>query len=221
MPRIVVIIASNQNVIERTKTLESALKSIQKNIRHPDHVYVSYSGEYAEEKKWADVLISVPHNFFYHPQRKLQFEHYQYLTQYIKDDDILCFLDDDDLYDPKKIKLTYDYFCEHKDVDVISHNYLLFMSKEKLIEDTEDIDKSTKVCILNEHWTLTVVGAKFKDWFINCKEYANQSFDDILKTCPGHADLLFSASLKKYIRKFSELPLIYHRIDNMIKRDYG
>lgn len=108
-PRVVILIASHIKVQNRVKTLQYALKSIQNNTRHPDIVYISYSCEdnlNIDENKWSQELTGIKHKFIKQPSQVYQFEHFKKLCEYVNDDDIIMFLDDDDLYYPEKLKLV-------------------------------------------------------------------------------------------------------------------
>lgn len=158
-----ILIASHLNEPLRHETIKDALTSIKNNTEPPEHVYISCSYKIKPNiEEWSKILKNIPHTIILQEKRMLQFQHYHYLSKYIEDDDIVCFLDDDDLYYPNKIK-TIKYLFK---------NYLLNQNEEpiKFIRHKSKVffgnDASkTYDCTLDEYFTLNIIGRCFKAFF--------------------------------------------------------
>lgn len=223
--RLVVLIASYLNVKERLETLQYALLSLADNIRRPDHVYVSisYKDDLPDIYKLSQILEDIPHSILLHDKRLLQFEHYRILSERVGYADIVCFLDDDDLYHPHKLALVEKYFRTFPTRDITSHPFAYFGYYEPPLttKGFKDIKLSmTQTNTLREYYTLCLRGWLFKDWFINHSNYTtSQSFKQTLEERKGMTDLIFTCTLPS-TRPFTTTPLTFVRKEN-IPRDYG
>ena len=197
-----VLMASHLNCDARYKTIEWALKSIED--AKPDHIYLSCS--YENGKKPMLPILSCPYSFYFHENRKLQFEHFQFLLQFVDDNDIVCFLDDDDLMTPDKISIVSENFKD-PNVNVIRHLIapFEFFQEEPTISRVENIKVSFS-CMFWEYCSLCIRGFKFKEWF---KE--NYNFN-------GFSDIVFCNSFSPDI-KINQI-LTYFRKSNH-KRNYN
>lgn len=124
--RVIVLIATHLACKERYEYIKRALGSLREN--KPDHVYVSCSYDQGppDVNSWIEALGNNNLTVLLQPERLLQFEHYQILSKYCLDNDIVNFLDDDDLYHPDKIKSVKSYFKDHPEIEVIHHPYYKF-----------------------------------------------------------------------------------------------
>lgn len=192
MSRIVVLIASHINDNSRIKLLKRAINSVNNNKRKPDAIYLSISSDVGDVSDFNNVTI------IHHNKRKLQFEHLKFLTKYVKDDDIVCFLDDDDYYDRKKLDIVHKHMLG-KDKDfILCHKYRA-VNNGKYDEN------------ISEFWRLNMFGYLFKDWFYNTSKYCDLSFDHIIREYRGLTDLIFSVSLFDKC-DFIDDVLIYHDV---------
>lgn len=208
-----VLIASHLNTEDRVKTLEYAINSVLNNTVKPDHIYVSYSGlEY--EKHTDEPLVTIIRQLV----QLQQFEHYKFLTKYVDSNDIICFLDDDDLYTNDKIAVVKKEMTD--DVKVLKHKFYKFgyfsSFKDEPISSINEIHCRTETAGGDEYWTLCIRGQLFKDWFIS--RNFGLTFDEIIAKYGGLTDLVFVQSFPVY-KEISDT-LVYIRKQS-IKRCYN
>lgn len=173
MGRIVLLIASHLNVVERYQTMLYALRSVALNTRKPDHVYISYSVGHFDQSvdEWHKELIDVPHTFIRQTERLLQFEHYHILSKSVFDDDVVSFMDDDDLLDPAKFDVVEKHM---KPNCVLRHKLVLFGECFGLpLNDFKQFADAKNRAIgnhRNEYFCLSIFGRLFKNWFAKTSE---------------------------------------------------
>ena len=212
---IVVLIASHLNVAERYETIKYALTSLHNSTRKPDHVYIScsYALSAPNVDEWSEILGSIPHTIILQEKKLLQFEHYYYLSRKVNDTDIMCFLDDDDMYHPEKIRRVYDYFSEVPAVrctNVIKHPVYYFgMCDMALTHKCVDDIKDTRLWLDIEYCSKSMQGWLFKNWFDETEKYTGYTFEGTLEKAKGLTDLIFSASFESI--RFTDEPLMYIR----------
>jgi len=125
----------------------------------------------------------------------------------------MCFLDDDDMYHPEKIRRVYDYFSEVPAVrctNVIKHPVYYFgMCDMALTHKCVDDIKDTRLWLDIEYCSKSMQGWLFKNWFDETEKYTGYTFEDTLEKAKGLTDLIFSASFESI--RFTDEPLMYIR----------
>lgn len=244
--RYIFLVASHINDIRRVETMTRALNSIALN--RPDYIYVSYSVEpeflkctFLFENAWKNALEDIPHLFLFQPTKKYQFEHYDILKDYVLDNDIVSFSDDDDLTHPDKVKILRENFRNaptNPDIYGFIHKMEQFGGPEPFSEKIPDEQylSITRKVDRNRHMCISLKGWAFKDWFIDNYYYTqgysesnegsegaegsesnesvpnkNRTFSGLLKNCKNLTDIIFYFSLEKH--HLIEIPnvLYYHR----------
>lgn len=221
--RVVVLIASHLNTHERHETIKYALESVRDGTRKPDHVYIScsYQDQVPDILAWSGILAYIDHTILIQNKRLLQFEHYNILSKRVQDDDIICFLDDDDLYHPNKIQKVHTHFSLFPNTQVIHHRWCIFGFLEPALT-TKSVKqiKDTQLGSVEEYWSKSVKGWLFKDWFINTGQYTEGlTFEQIIERYKGLTDTVFTVSLPQSVL-FTLDVLMYMRKE-AISRDYG
>lgn len=139
---------------------------------------------------------NVPIFLHKHKERRYQFEHYLYLSEYIGDNDIVCFCDDDDLYTSDKLKVISSRFTHF--VDAMNHGALRFgwLNPVKIgYDDVMDNLLSDHV-IRNEYYCYVVRGKYLKAFFRT--DIGNGLRENILDdiNC-GYCDIAFAHWLNR------------------------
>jgi hypothetical protein len=159
MTPFVVIIASHLENIKRYNELCCAVRSLSQQTVKPDKVFLSYSGPYINEQNLRDILGGIETVILHNIVKTRQFRHYYYIEKYIKDDDIVMFLDDDDLYHPLKVEKTKDHFTANQSSEVLKHDFNIFTK----MDGGEVVYEESYSTV--EHWSLAVRGYLFKKFF--------------------------------------------------------
>lgn len=134
---------------------------------------------------------------FYSKEKKRQFEHFHFLhlNASIEDDDIVCFLDDDDSYHPEKVEKVQKAFKNYTKLDGIRHCSVKFgdpwSSNESEVPNEKNSFSSP---INNEYCNLCITGSLFHEWFDNCKLFTNLPFDELIKEFKSWTDCIFTSS---------------------------
>lgn len=210
-----VLLASHLENLARHKTIQYALRSVAEGLQKPDKVMISYSGIKADEEIWKVILQDIQVLIIHHNEKQMQFRHYYHLEPFVKDDDVVMFLDDDDLYHKEKIATTVKYF-NNENVKVLQHNWCQFddpfdhMFQSK---NTEQATKNISKTNMNpEHWCLAIRGVLFKIFFSDKIPNSSENFEEILQTFKGATDMFFSIynTTEENVTKINVV-LYYHR----------
>lgn len=100
--RVLVLLAAHLDEF-RQQSLKYALASVAAQTRRPDAVMLYTSGQ-APDKAALEPLAGIQCLLRHSAEQRAQFEHYRDMLEEIRDDDVVMFLDDDDLYAPQKIE---------------------------------------------------------------------------------------------------------------------
>lgn len=194
--RIIVLIASHIQNKKRRFSIQESIKSVTQNTIKPDCIYISYSSssdQNVDENTWRKISVYVPIHIVKQQSRMLQFEHYNFLSQFVLKNDIVCFLDDDDLFTPTKIQVVRDHFKEYPQTQILRHYSSSFLV------DTNNIGTSKSN---SEYFCMVMIGHILKDWF-------ETIYPKVIKSCAGFTDLMFNLAFKE------ENPL-HFQIDNVL-----
>lgn len=222
----IVLLASHLENIKRRECIKEALESLF--VARPDKVIISYSGVLEFEKDFFEnscrnILKEIDTIFLYQELKKHQFEHYNYMLDYISDDDIISFIDDDDLYHPNKINHIKEIFNKNSNIKVVKHYWYLVGSSFADIVGINEVDKTIKnILDRTEHWCLSIRGNIFKSFFIdNNLKFPYNNIGTVLKQFRGITDTLFICYIESKIKDIyvCKEPLYYQRNSSM-KRDY-
>jgi hypothetical protein len=214
--RYIFLIASHINDIRRIETMSRALKSIA--VNKPDYIYVSYSvepqfdkGIEYIEKLWENSVGDIPYLFLYQNTKKYQFEHYEILKEYVLDNDIVSFSDDDDLTDPNKIKILKENFSgkpNNPDIHGFMHKMMEFGGPEPFDEKIPDVIDNLRdadgYIRTNKYTCISLKGWLFRDWFLDNGYYVNdcdnsrdRPFSQLVEKHGNFTDILFTFSLER------------------------
>lgn len=99
MSNIKILMASHLGSEFRYFSIKKSLESIKRQTISPHSVLISYSYELEKPntQEWVEILHPIPLLLFEHNVKTSQFSHYTVLSKHIDNNDIICFLDDDDL----------------------------------------------------------------------------------------------------------------------------
>lgn len=122
--------ASHFHSYQRVEWFKETLKSIAQQSYTNLKVYFSYSKESYIYHDIDELVNSSLSNaeIFYHPTRKSQFEHLEYIHKTRKNTEknaedspktFILFCDDDDLYHPLRVECIYNMLCEHPELTMI------------------------------------------------------------------------------------------------------
>lgn len=226
----IVLLASHLTNPLRKKTIQYALQSVAEQTIKPDKVMISYSGDKNDEENWRKILNQIDTDIFYHPNQRQQFEHYFFLHKFVKDDDVVMFLDDDDLYNLSKVERTKQEFTNNPAIDYLQHKIRRFgqpYDPEKIIHGTTSqiqdmLDTGYKIERSFEYHTKAVRGKLFKDFFnVPTQAVQNKTFQQLLDEYKGITDLAFNVYVDaeaKHKHKIDDV-LYYYRA-TPIKKDY-
>jgi hypothetical protein len=177
MNRRVVLMASHLGSPERYITIKRALKSIFNSTLHPHLIFISYSccsnvKDEQVENEWKDIFKMSKINLyiFFKTEKTPQFYHYDSLRFLIEDDDIVSFLDDDDLFHPQKIEIVFQKFQDHNfNVKVVVHTMNVFGAPWDSISENDENDVLSTLQVFpashSEYFCYTVKGNVFKTFF--------------------------------------------------------
>jgi len=194
MSNIIVLIASHISHEFRIKTLRQAIDSILNNTQLPNFIYISYSKSINND---LDLPCSSIIKLFYQPTRLYQFEHYCFLSEQINEDDIIMFLDDDDIYHTDKIKQSVEALKKYN--SPVHHRHCQFGYLNPLFTNNLEV---TNIVKEKEYFDIIMHGKDLKKWF---KEEYHLCKENI----PGTIDVLFSYSVNSHL--FTDQPLIFMR----------
>jgi hypothetical protein len=190
-----VLLASHLGCPARYITIKLALESVMKNTVLPDKILVGFSYKsdlgYPNTQSWRDICgdrLSI----VYTTGQLTQFGHYMKLSNFISDNDVIMFLDDDDLYHPKKIELTKEFFENHPKKEKVAHAFAQFGR----IEEHAYINKPShgfRKSPGKEYYTLAIKGKEMKSFFNGTHPDATENINDLLTgTKRGVVDCIFS-----------------------------
>lgn len=210
-----VLMASHLGSTFRYATIKTALQSIANQTRQPDEVLIAYSYKLdaPDEEEWTRILSPIPLRTVKSSTQQHQFHHYKNLTTMVDDDDLVCFLDDDDLYHPDKIQKVFDAYKSPRFKGVIRHNYRAFFDEDGLYPNQSTHYGNTRN---NEYCCCAVSGRIFKDFFET----------DHYKTWPSTGLHMLDVTFNVWIGSsmFSSYilneDLLYVRKSLVIPRDY-
>ena len=212
MNRCVVLMASHLGSKERYQTIKWAIESIAQQTRKPDKVMISYSFalDSPDTDQWSTLLENIPYMFIQHHQKQSQFQHYFYLFKHITNEDIVMFLDDDDLFAPNKVEIVENIFKTHPNYNVICHEVFNFG------------DPFSTSLTLPQHIHLYKGSYGMKEYFVYCIKgyyifHVIEKINDSFELSYSFFDVLFSSLLNEDF--LIEKALQYVRLDR-IQRDY-
>jgi len=192
-----------------------SLHSIAAQTRAPHAVFISYSFalQPPDENEWRSILNTIPLITLKHTTKQYQIDHYKHLLAYINDDDIVCFLEDDDLYTPNKIEKVWDAFNQHP-IRIARHCLGSFKSLNPTEKDSLD---NIRPLDITEHYSYCIIGAILKEFF------KTTAYIDHSPKLRGFTDLILTAWLQyTYNNEIHQLndTLMYIRYSH-IQRDYN
>ena len=203
-----VLIASYISSEERKITIRDTLRSIADNTRLPDRVLISYSVREGVANppidEWHTILGNICLTTFYHENRLLQFEHYEFLSHHIKDDDIIIFSDDDDILCPTKISTVIEAMNFN---DVSAHKLMRFGNKfSKDFIPYETLGETPLYACMREYCCFSVKGLVLKN-FISSEIFTK----NLTGEWAGMLDLWFMVWLEEYqsISYIEEVLILY------------
>ena len=219
-----ILIASHLGCEQRLITITRALESVSNQTIKPNLVSISYSAKpelkinYKEtEKKWKTILEGIKNNIYRKTCKQSQFQHFSNIlnnTKY-KNNDIIMFLDDDDLYHETRIERIEELF-KAKKIDCIQNRMYIFgsMGKNKgIVSDNNcNIRKSVE---FNEYFVYSAKYRIIKDFFKLYKEEINNKSASIYH----YIDIIFGSYLESKCDLKIDEYLNYCRRD-YIKKDY-
>lgn len=192
--RILVLVASHFKNEKRYLSIQESIKSIVKNTVKPDCIYISYSSEKeVDENKWREISKNVPIYIFNQQYRMLQFEHYNFLSQFVQKNDIVCFLDDDDLFTSTKIHVIRDHFRTYPQTQILRHYSSSFFI---------DIDNIYNSKSNKEYFCMVMIGHLMKKWF-------KTIYPNVIESCAGLTDISFGD-------QFNETNPLHFQIENVL-----
>ncbi len=129
--RVLVLIASHLGSEFRYTTIKLALTSLAKSTVLPGEVWISYSYNPdlgpPNEDIWRETLTGIKVQFHNRGSKRVQqFDHFRFLSKGVEPDDLVMFLDDDDLYTENKVGLIVKTFKENPKAEVIVHQCRIF-----------------------------------------------------------------------------------------------
>jgi len=214
-----VLMASHLGSLFRYDTIKRALKSIADQTQTPDFVLLAYSYDHHEPDiaEWVSILGNIPLVTIKSSTKLCQFDHYKNLLELVDDTDLICFLDDDDLYRPDKIETISNIVQKSDFKGIIRHIYWEFYDAgDEVLCDKDDL--SIKFLLYRaEFWTFCIYG------FILKKFFDNEFYPEYYSVNPHLVDVYFAVwidSCYKPIIKLCEKPLMYSRKNFLIPRDY-
>ncbi len=213
--RLVLLIAIHNFYEEHKKLIKYALQSVANQIRKPDHVYISYSGLINDQNvsEWNEILKEINHDIYGHQEKKMQFEHYSFLSKKLYDNDIISFMDDDDLLDSKKFEWL------HKEVEycsrdfgiycglIICHKHCIFLDDDYKVSKPQII-KNSRQSLVMEYVNLNMSKSTF-DNIMNV--FNSDLFDKKIKTVT--ADRFFGCVAEELYKiiKYDDILYYYRR----------
>ena len=181
MRKYIVCIASHLDLTARHHTIKYALQSVADNTVVPDQVIVSYSYVTPpDEDEWISILKGISCKFIRNETRKQQFDHYKLILEHVSDNDVLMFLDDDDLYCSDKISMVKHIF-ETTDAVIVRHEYETF----ETLSIHDPVSNLSQGGV--EHWLYAMHASELKKYF--------ETYPDIIKEFGSLTDLHFMAWL--------------------------
>lgn len=230
--RVCILIASHVGSSGRASYIPETFLSIIASIalapkNYEYHIYVSYSiSDDVVNPYISDLFISnheVQIHIYKH-SRLAQFEHYLYLSQFIKCDDFVMFSDDDDLYAPDKVSTMIQSYNASSNIHVFVHDAFEFgFMISTPITYAEVISKQVEIhkyegCI--EYFQYAMCGYIFTDFYSS--KYWNTS--DRTSYVRGYLDIIFGVYIGNVVKKTNivRIPhkLVYKRIHSL-PRDWS
>jgi hypothetical protein len=229
MTRYIYLIASHINDTRRVDAFCRTLESIRKT--KPDHVYVSFSteDEFSSDidsyiTRWSDKLGDVRNNFYYQPEHKLQFEHYNILTSHVLDDDIVSFSDDDDLVHESKMEVIKKNLKSTSVHHAVAHKIAMFGCQLEYFDNERKDDIALKERLqemsYREYVCYSIKGWLFKDWFVDHKKYTDLSFDESIKDKQCVMDCVLTTTLYNKENTLFISDVLYYYRQQGIKKTY-
>jgi len=109
-----ILCASHISHSIKIKSLQQAVDSINNQTLLPDLILIGLSID--EKIQFPKINSKVKLEIKYSEKKLYQFEHYKILFEEIQDDDLVMFIDDDDLYYPDRVKIVNFYFKQGYDL---------------------------------------------------------------------------------------------------------
>lgn len=197
--RIIYLMASHFSKPYREESLYYSLLSIRNNTVHPSCVYLSYSTvtgtemEESKKQKLIEAMLPIPLYIYFQGTQKFQFQHYDKLTKFVEDDDIVCFQDDDDMCYPEKIEQIQKYFEKYPNSILVKHLTSTFLEMGSEMAKFPIEANANRYCFSsfrNEHWAFAVKGKIFKEFF-EYKIDSNLSLRETLVRNINNVNLLY------------------------------
>jgi hypothetical protein len=156
----VVLMASHIRSEKRFEYLQKAIDSLIFQTMKPHAFYLSISfdekfSNLKEKIRTRELSEHFIFNLFIQQNSLTQFQHYDYIKNFIDDDCIVSFLDDDDLYHKDKILLVNEYFKKN-----LVNDDVIIMHPSKIIDENNNDMGIIPVC--KEYWSKSLSGRKFK-----------------------------------------------------------
>ena len=229
--KFIVCIASHLGSPQRHVTIEHALTSLSKQTVLPDFVIISYSYVHKPNtQKWHEILKDLKHLFLDQGATKtLQFMHYylihNYLIKELMMDDILMFLDDDDIYHESKVQSVREAFMD-TNLDIVSHQFdkigvwyttntgIDVYPGMKMTENWDLVKNSIHFPGVDEYFNYCVRLFILRDFF----EYFDINKYENTGSCV--IDCCFLAFLQKRLIFKIEKVLLYQRVNLFIPKDW-
>lgn len=218
----VCVIASHLSSIERAKWLNQCLISTIEGLK-ADRIIISCSGD-------IEPIIPNDHKIYSlrQTEKKLQFEHIESIVPLINDDDIVIFMDDDDLFLPESRSIIEDLFAQgykcSEGLAYCTYSESIGNADNFGWEDvkTKDLSKLNLDSGYDFPGTFCT-GKHLKEYFESEKRIASwERSKELDEYGKGEEDCVFTQC---YIQKLdgfikSTKPWIFHR-QHFLKRDYG
>ena len=215
------MIAAHLERVERHEIIQYALRSVSNQTEKPDKVLISYSGTKADEDRWRVILRDIETIILFCEEKQPQFRHLSYLEKYVEDDDVVMFLDDDDMYHEKKVEITKQFMVGI--TTSVFHTWTGFYTEPShYYTITTPLEAEKYVNVIRdtrEFWATAVRGKCFKLFFTHHPKLTT-SFEETMEVWKGQVDLIFNICIvKDDLDPIIKTPLYYHR-HPWIEKDY-
>lgn len=227
MQQSIVLMASHLGSKDRHQTIKWALESLRKQTKLPDEIHIAFSyNERPNVEEWKCIVDPIPLILYESPIEKLsQFTHYykifDEMQKYYLPNTIIMFLDDDDLYDPRKVEMVTNAFETNE--EVVKHSFQVFGNP--YMDNMLTADYTTNLCdrvvCRNEYWSFAF-RVRHLEHINDClEEYKIKEPNNKTMFEPNnnYFDLIFGNFIPSHLQVNIPTPLMYIRRDG-IKRDY-